>query len=104
MSILPAHVTQAEKVRATEELGNLTVYYFNPIVARLKVDYDRVRPMFLNSSIKVVIDPPKYSAYPSGHATATRLMAHLLSHWYPESSQELFQMANSIAVNREIAG
>lgn len=101
---MPASVPEGEKQFIVEQLGNLTLYYFNPIIARLKEQYDRVRPMFLNDSIKMVIEAPKYAAYPSGHATITRLHAHLLSHFYPESSQDFFELANNIAVNREYAG
>lgn len=75
-----------------------------PQVMKQKLRYDRVRPSFLDPTLKPVIAIPPHAAYPSGHATQAFLRAFLLSRLDPKNSRAYVQSAERIARNREIAG
>lgn len=76
----------------------------DPIIMKIKVEYDRVRPSYLDPTLKPWIDVPLHPSYPSGHATQSYCIAYLLSKKYPEKKQYLEKIAYKIAKNREISG
>jgi hypothetical protein len=73
-------------------------------VMRQKKIYNRVRPSYLDPTLKPAIDVPQHPAYPSGHATQAYLRALILSELDPSSRSVYMQSAQRIARNREIAG
>ncbi len=75
-------------------------YYFYG----LKDKFDRVRPSFLDESIQPSIKVPLHGAYPSGHSATSMLTALILAEIYPEHQAALFEYADSVGVNRIIAG
>lgn len=76
----------------------------DPIIMRLKVEYDRVRPSYLDTDLDTWIDVPLHPSYPSGHSTQSYCIAYLLSNKYPEKRREHENIALKIAKNREIVG
>lgn len=76
----------------------------DPIIMRLKVEYDRVRPSYLDTDLDTWIDVPLHPSYPSGHSTQSYCIAYLLSNKYPEKRREYENIALKIAKNREIVG
>lgn len=76
----------------------------NPIIMKVKVYYDRVRPSYLESTIEPVVNNPAHPAYPSGHATQAYFMAYMLSNKYPENKKKYFKTAINITLNRERGG
>jgi hypothetical protein len=76
----------------------------SPQIMRQKKLYDRVRPSYLDPTIKPIIDVPLHPAYPSGHATQAQLRALVLSELDPKNRAAYLQAAKRIARNREIAG
>ena len=73
-------------------------------VMREKKRFSRPRPSHLAPALDLVIDNPGHPAYPSGHATESRLLAVLVGEIVPEHAKEMRAYANSIAHRREIAG
>jgi hypothetical protein len=73
-------------------------------VMRQKKIYNRVRPSYLDPTLKPVIDVPDHPAYPSGHATQAQLRALVLSELDPKNRDVYLKAAKRIAHNREIAG
>ena len=74
-----------------------------PIIAS-KVQFDRVRPHFLDDRLNPAIDVPEHAAYPSGHSTQAHFIAGILSLVNPELEVQYFEEAAQIARNREIVG
>jgi acid phosphatase (class A) len=73
-------------------------------VMRLKKLHDRVRPSFLDPTLKTAIAVPAHPAYPSGHATQAFMRARVLGQLDPQNKEIYLQAAERIARNREIAG
>jgi PAP2 superfamily len=73
-------------------------------VMRQKKIHNRVRPSYLDPTLKPVINVPQHPAYPSGHATQAYLRALILSELDPANRSIYMQSAYRIARNREIAG
>lgn len=90
--------------KETLELKEYLRDVVDPIVMTLKVEYDRVRPSFLDTRIHPVITIPSHPAYPSGHSTQAFAIAGWLAQRHPQRRCLLFQMAQNIATNREYAG
>jgi hypothetical protein len=90
----------------TERLSIITLLntYVDPIIFNLKVKYDRVRPSIYDSSVDTTIEIPSHPSYPSGHATQSYFIGYYLSKLHPENKHKYMDIAESIAVNREIAG
>lgn len=78
--------------------------YITPIVVSIKNRYNRVRPSYLDANIKPVISVPLHPSYPSGHAIQAYVIAYVMTDIFPEKEQRLMHIADSIAINREIAG
>jgi acid phosphatase (class A) len=76
----------------------------SPQIMKQKKIHNRVRPSYLDPTIKPVIDVPPHPAYPSGHATQAYLRAFVLSELDPKNRDQYRRAAKRIAHNREIAG
>ncbi|MBA3550787.1 phosphatase PAP2 family protein [Patescibacteria group bacterium] len=74
------------------------------IILQLKSKYDRVRPIYLKSSLNPAIKVPDHPAYPSAHSTEAFFLAYVLSELAPDRKYEFESRAWEIAVNRERAG
>lgn len=54
--------------------------------------------------VKLLIEPVRYSAYPSGHATLSYTLAQTLGLLFPHKSEMLYEYAKDIARHRVQAG
>ena len=86
------------------EINKLMNSTITSIIVKLKHDYGRVRPYYLDKCIKPTAPKPKHAAYPSGHATQAHFIAELFSQKYPSKAAEYYSVANGVATNRERAG
>lgn len=93
-------VNERELEKIIDFLKNIA----DPIIMKLKVEYDRVRPSYIDNNLKTWIDVPLHPSYPSGHSTQSYCIAYLLSNKYPEKQKTHDNIAFKIAKNREIAG
>lgn len=77
-------------------------------VDAIKKHYSRKRPFNRDSGLKPCIDPARGNigplAYPSGHATISRVFALLLSDLAPENKEAFMAKADEAALNRVISG
>jgi membrane-associated phospholipid phosphatase len=78
--------------------------YLAPIIFKLKHDYGRVRPYYLDKCIKPTAPKPKHAAYPSGHATQAHFIAEIFSEKYSSKTAWYYSLATRVATNREAAG
>ena len=69
-----------------------------------KKRFSRPRPSHLVPELELVVDNPGHPAYPSGHATESRMLAVLIGDIFPEHAEEIRAYADSIAYRREVAG
>lgn len=76
----------------------------NSIIMKVKEKYNRVRPYYLDNTIKPTIEPPKHPSYPSGHSTQSYFIAYILSEKYPDKREQFLKIAHQMSVNREYAG
>lgn len=74
------------------------------LMVSYKLDYGRPRPQQLYPLLVPLFDEPGHSAYPSGHALISRLIALCLSDVVPKAEGPLIALAERIGRNREIAG
>lgn len=74
------------------------------VVLGLKKRFSRVRPSAVLPTIEPVVPVPWHFSYPSGHATQVAVIAEILARIAPKSSARLRELANQVAVNREVAG
>lgn len=66
--------------------------------------FKRPRPFVSNPLIKPCIPLEKSYAYPSGHTTLARALAHVLAHKYPERAEQFIQRADQVAFHRVLGG
>lgn len=66
--------------------------------------FKRPRPYVSNSLIKPCIPLEKSTAYPSGHTTLARALAHVLAYKYPERAELFMQRADQVSFNRVLGG
>lgn len=76
----------------------------NSIIMSVKEKYNRVRPYYLDDTIKPTIEQPKHPSYPSGHSTQSYFIAYILSEKYPDKREKFLKVAHQMSVNREYAG
>ncbi len=76
----------------------------NPLLFKLKLRFDRVRPSILDPRLKPVMKVPGHPAYPSGHASQAFFIAYLLAELDPPNREVYLADAIGIAKRREIAG
>ena len=70
----------------------------------LKGIYKRERPFVRDARIKPCVMRPRGLAYPSGHATMSRLFALILGDLVPSRRKAFIARADEAALNRVIAG
>ncbi|MEP6686113.1 MAG: phosphatase PAP2 family protein [Verrucomicrobiota bacterium] len=70
---------------------------------RLKFKNARIRPYQIDPSVKS-LDEPNWTAFPSGHASFSHMLAYLFSELAPEFSDIFLNDARGIAHSREIIG
>ena len=103
-----AHFHFTEKThRDTVQLVRSVVFIGAAIVFYAKEQFRRARPSQYDPSLITpgnrVIDMPAHPSYPSGHSFQSHLVACALSA-VGLDSEALINLADSIALNREIAG
>ncbi len=74
------------------------------IVVDYKIQFDRVRPSYLDPTLTTAIPVPNHPSYPSGHATQALFIALILSDLDPDNATMYQESAFKIAHYREIAG
>ena len=84
-----------------DEFFNITG---NPILFKLKIDYNRIRPSYFDERVKAVISVPLHPSYPSGHSFQAHFIAYALSNKYPNKKNYYMKYAKRVAENREIMG
>ncbi len=78
--------------------------FASPVIFALKDEFNRARPYHYLPTQVAPLFQRGWPAYPSGHATQSHLLAHALSHCFPDRELELFALAERISINREVAG
>ncbi len=69
-----------------------------------KSHFKRPRPFEALSVFQPCIKDPGGYAYPSGHATVSRVFARVLGKKFPERKEDFLNRANEIALTRVISG
>jgi acid phosphatase (class A) len=92
------------KFAATAALLSKVNEDFSKVVMRMKKQFNRVRPHFLQADINPTIDVPGHPAYPSGHSSQAHLFARILGELMPSRRADFLKSAFEVAVRREIAG
>jgi len=109
-----------------EEQSNFDFYYFGSklfkdkpntiklfeltqheiIIATLgqKLKFDRVRPSFVDPTIRTLIKIPNHPSYPSEHAAQAHAFAILLSALDQDNKKKYMKLSDEIIEYREIAG
>jgi acid phosphatase (class A) len=80
------------------------LYDASSVGMRLKKQFDRVRPSFLDRTITPGIEVPKHASYPSNHSLQSHFLALILGDFYPQHKNDYLASAEKIAKNREIVG
>ena len=83
---------------------NQVIAEAEPLILRIKSEFNRARPNVALPEISPVIPVPWHAAYPSGHATQAHLLYLVFETWYPSKAYEFERLAFRIADNREVAG
>lgn len=78
--------------------------YINPVIVKLKVKNDRIRPSLLDKNLSTSIPVPLHPSFPSGHSSQSFFIAYFLGHFYPKKKESFLKIAENIAKNREYAG
>ncbi|MHB2169664.1 phosphatase PAP2 family protein [Alsobacter sp. R-9] len=74
-------------------------------VMHYKYKAQRPRPSYLSPALMPPLDPPGHAAYPSGHATESKLLALVLKQVMPAvAADPLEALAVRVARNREVLG
>jgi acid phosphatase (class A) len=76
----------------------------NAVLDPAKDTWKRARPFKFSSQVRPCIKLEDSASYPSGHATASMLMAIVLSDMLPEYREAIMQRAIEYAQNRVIGG
>lgn len=94
-----SHPATVQLMQAMQQIGTIGAMYF-------KNKFKRPRPSQIEPELRTLIDVPPHPSYPSGHATQAHLVARALAtiSGNPEVGEELFRIADDVAINREYAG
>jgi len=97
----PLTVQEIEKVQGkmrtvTLKAGAKILYY--------KKKFDRPRPYLTHPELKPCIELESSKAYPSGHATISRVYARILAVLFPERQFQILKRGDEVALNRVIGG
>lgn len=81
----------------------------NPLVAKLKMHFQRARPYQLAHAYKLKLFPyhsltASSPSYPSGHALQAKVICYVLGNHIPEQYDYLESLANDICHSREYLG
>ncbi|MFN0088591.1 MAG: phosphatase PAP2 family protein [Blastocatellia bacterium] len=99
---------QPQSHPATFELFETSVLIARVVVLRAKNHFKRVRPVQLSPLVQPMILTPGHAAYPSGHATHSKMIADILTHCAdgrPAGIADILdKLARRITENRTIAG
>jgi hypothetical protein len=95
--------------RCTFELVEATLRLTMVLVMRFKHEFACPRPSEYSPNIQPMIQVPGYSAYPSGHATESSMVAHLLLALTGQNDSsplktQMLELADRIAGHRVTAG
>lgn len=71
---------------------------------REKLKFKRARPTQLEPKLTTVIPVPGHASYPSAHSAQMHAAAYLLGDLDPPNAKKYLQLADDVAVRREIAG
>lgn len=96
-------LSEAEVIKVQKNLKWVTIKTGVQILLN-KTAFNRPRPYTNHPEIKPCIELELSKAYPSGHATLSRVYARILSVIYPERSIQFLNRADQIALNRVIGG
>lgn len=97
---VPDNLKNESVEKALRAAINETGYF----LLREKLNFARARPKQLTPELTLVIETPRHSAYPSGHAGQSYAGALVLAKLDPANEQKYIQMAKDVAQRREIAG
>ena len=99
-------------MRLSEEIINVVDSLFddiNPLIAKLKMHFQRARPYQLAHAYKIKLFP--YSSYtsntpsyPSGHALQSKIVCYVLGNYIPEQFAYFESLANDICYSRQYLG
>lgn len=81
----------------------ITKQYFNRVRPSILAD-NLLKHKIIDNKLTPFIEIPNHPAYPSGHATYSRLASIMLTHYDPDNKDLYFEIGNTMATNREIAG
>jgi membrane-associated phospholipid phosphatase len=97
----------------TLELMTTVAMFGALLVQRVKLVFNQPRPHELSPRVQPMIATPGFSAYPSGHATESRLVSDLLlallegcipQDWKDVVPKTLHALSDRVAENRVVAG
>jgi acid phosphatase (class A) len=83
-----------------ERIGNDGDFF----IQKLKTKYPRQRPFAYVENVRPCVPKEVTDAYPSGHATLSRLFALILGDLYPEHREALDLRARQIGAHRVLSG
>ncbi|MFY8161493.1 MAG: phosphatase PAP2 family protein [Candidatus Kapaibacteriota bacterium] len=99
-------------MKLSEEIINVVDSLFddiNPLIAKLKMHFQRARPYQLAYAYKIKLFP--YSSYtsntpsyPSGHALQSKVICYVLGNYIPEQFAYFESLANDICYSRQYLG
>lgn len=73
-------------------------------IQQMKIDFPRKRPFLYMKEVKPCVPEEVTGAYPSGHATLSKLWALILTDFYPTESKTFEARAEDIGKHRILSG
>jgi hypothetical protein len=83
---------------------NLAVRIGQVVAAYYKKYFNRPRPSFVCPGLLPAFGPPAHASFPSGHSTQSWLLSLFLAEVAPYYQDDLYWLADRVALNRERAG
>jgi hypothetical protein len=83
---------------------NLAVRIGQVVAAYYKRKFERPRPSFVCPGLMPAFGPPAHASFPSGHSLQSWLLSLLLEKTTPCYKDELYWLAERVALNRERLG
>ncbi len=100
--LLKNNNTDEEKVRILAAL-NRALMDAEIVCWEAKTYYCYPRPSQVDKEIHARLPLPNFPSYPSGHSTTSAAAATVLSHFFPNDSKRLFDMAEEASISRVYA-
>jgi hypothetical protein len=94
-------------MRKTVELVEAVIQFCVFVEARLKHEFNALRPADLSPQVQPVITTPGHGSFPSGHCTQSYAVAHVLSTLVgsqPARDVQFQRLAARVSMNRVVAG